>query len=195
MGNIQRAFNKVREDLWELGLLADGRYLDRVDLVISPLPIFLAGGAGGFVFDQGVPLLSRLVGFGEGTIYIPRAMEKRPQLLRGVIRHEFAHAWAWLDKRFIRGAWFRAAFGRPYFSEHATPEEVDDFKASPHFATHASDYALTRPREDFAETFELFIKHRKSLAKFRSRPGLFRKLQAVEAAVKRKNRELKASSR
>jgi hypothetical protein len=191
MRNIEGAFNKVREELWELGLLADGRYLDRIDLVISPIPRFLAGGAQGFFYDQGVPLLNRLVGFCEGTIYIPRSMEKHPRLLRGVIRHEFAHAWAWMDKRFIRGGWFREAFGRPYFSEHATKRKVEDFTRSPHFTNYATEYALSRPREDFAETFELFVKHRRSLDRFKARPGFFAKLMAVERAVRGKAKVLR----
>jgi len=83
MGNMQCAFNKVRAELWELGLLADGRYRDRVDFVISPLPIFLPSEAGYVVFEQGIPLLSRLVGFGEGTNNIPRSMRKHPHGLCG----------------------------------------------------------------------------------------------------------------
>jgi hypothetical protein len=173
-----------------LGLLDDGRYLDQIDLVVSPLPQFLLGGAAGFIFDQGVPLLHRLGGFKEGTIYLPRAMDKHPRFLRTVIRHEFAHAWAWLDKPFIRGAWFRQTFGRPYFAEHRQPEQVTNFRRSPHYLTHATAYALTRPREDFAETFELFVKHRRNLVKFRARPGLFRKLRAVEKAIRGKAKQL-----
>lgn len=192
MENIAYAFNKVRDELEELGLLDDGRYLDRIDLVVSPLPKFLLGGAAGFVYDEGVPFFHRLVGFAEGCIFIPRSMDKQPRMLRSIIRHEFAHAWAWLDKPFIRGAWFRQTFGRPYFAEHRQPEQVADFRRSPHYLTHATDYALTRPREDFAETFELFVKHRRNLGRFRTRPGLFRKLRAVEKAVRGKAREIRS---
>ncbi len=71
-----------------------------------------------------------------------------------MIRHEFAHAWAWLDRDFIDGAWFKRAFGRRYddewdfgnrlyrlFSMHGD----DEFRESPYFQDFVSPYALKAP--------------------------------------------------
>lgn len=207
MRNIERAFNHVRNELCELGLLDDGIYLDQIDLVVSPLPRILAGGAMGFVFDGQFPpparllprlvvnggmRLARMVGFAEGTIYIPAYMEKQTTKLRGVIRHEFAHAWAWLDGKFIRGSWFREAFGRPYFSRMPHKPEPEDFRRSPYYATHPTAYGVTHPCEDFAETFEIFVRDRHNLDRHKPRPGFYRKLKAVEKAVRTKADGLKS---
>jgi hypothetical protein len=191
MRRIENAFNHVRGELHELGLLDEGKYLDRIDLVVSPLPRFLAGGAMGFVFDEGAHFLARLVGFAEGTIYIPAYMEQQSSKLRGVIRHEFAHAWAWLDGRFIRGSWFREAFGRPYFSRRPRQPEPENFRRSQSYATHATAYAMTHPCEDFAETLEIFVRDRDNLDRHQGRPGFHRKLKAVEHAVRQKARSLR----
>ena len=53
-----------------------------------------------------------------------------------------------------------------------------------------SDYATTLSREDFAETFMTYLKYRNSLERFKSRTGVYRKLLAVERAVKTARREL-----
>lgn len=193
MKTIERAYNDVRNELWELGILADGLYLDQIRLAVSPLPRCLCGGAVGFIFDQGVSFLHRLAGFREGTIYIPRYVGRHPKVIRDIIRHEFAHGWAWLDGKFIRGRWFKEAFGKPYFSEHKHVEHPADFRRSEEYNTHATDYALTRPREDFAETFALFVKQRGNLVKFRNRPGLYAKLRAVETAVTSKAKTLRTT--
>jgi len=186
---IERAFNKVRDELQSLGLIYEGVYLDKVELVVSPLPIW-AVGAYGFVYDEGVPFLGRLVGFEEGKIYIPGVMENEPDILTDVIRHEFAHAWACLDKKFMRGRWFKEAFGKPYFSEWRAVEGVSEFEFSSEYLDYASDYALTRPAEDFAETFQLYLKHRNNLKRFNRRPGLRRKLRALHNAIGTKAAEL-----
>ena len=49
MANVDRAYNFVRHELAELGLLADGVYLDKVELCISNVK---SSGERGYVFEQ-----------------------------------------------------------------------------------------------------------------------------------------------
>lgn len=174
--SVERAYNQVRRELEDCGLLADGVYLDHVECEQTVFPSW--DDELGFVFDEGVPWHRQLVGFRPGVIYIPRNCPARAhvpgQTILDTMRHEFAHAWAAHDPVFFRKRWFRAAFGDGYFDEWDPPT----FDRS----SFASNYACTRPREDFAETFMLFLRSR-SLARFRTRPGLYAKLRAVEAAV------------
>jgi hypothetical protein len=96
--------------------------------------------------------------------------------LLDTIRHEYAHAWAWLDHRFIRGAWFRETFGATYHGNRREPPDFDP-------ARFVSEYACTAPREDFAETFMTLLRYRRSLDRFRHRRGLHQKLLGVRRAI------------
>lgn len=203
------AFNKVRHELWEVGLLEDGVYLDEVDLVVSAIPSL---GEAGYVFDRGLPFFAKMVGYQPGVIYLPSNIPHEQYVPGGtlvdVIRHEFAHAWAWLDRDFMNQDWFVKAFHKPY-------EESCDFEngvyklmrrmVSPETGEsigrlyfdkygfrndYFSEYAMSAVYEDFAETFMCYLRYRKSLNRFKSRPGLYRKLKAVEQAVSRKANEL-----
>jgi hypothetical protein len=53
-----------------------------------------------------------------------------------------------------------------------------------------TDYATTNASEDFAETFMFYLKYRKSLNRFRGRPGVYRKLVSVERAILRARRRI-----
>jgi len=173
-----RTFNRVRGDLCEVGLLEDGRYLDRVDHTQSALPT--RSREMGFVYDRGVPLHDKLLGYRTGVIYIPLNPAVDSIVPGGTlvdtIRHEFAHAWAWLDPKYIDQPWFADTFGASYDDEWDDEPEFaeDDF---------VSDYACTAPKEDFAETFMMFLRYRESLDRFRERRGVYRKLKAVKRAV------------
>jgi len=204
------AFNHVRNELCELGLLADGEYLDEIELAITVLPSLW--GEAGYVFDESVPLIARAVGYEPGVIYLPRNIPHSLYLPGGtlvdVVRHEFAHAWAWLDRDFIDSDWFTKAFGGFYSDTHYFESGVyrlfsemrHPITGTPiwgwHFENYGfkksffSDYAMKAVYEDFAETFMCFLRYRRSLARFKNRPGLYRKLKAVENAVRAKAREL-----
>jgi hypothetical protein len=175
---LDAAFHVVRCELAELGLLDEGRYLDRIDCQFTALPSIES--TLGFVYDDGVSWLERLVRFRGGVIYIPFNAPVTPRVLGGTlrdtIRHEFAHAWAWLDGPFVRRAWFRETFGATYHGDWAAAPDYDP----DHFA---SAYACTAPKEDFAETFMLLLRHRRSLDRFAGRRGLHRKLRRLERAV------------
>jgi hypothetical protein len=174
---LDAAFHVVRCELAELGLLDGGRYLDRIDCERTALPSIETLG---FVYDDGVSWLERLVRFQGGVIYIPFNAPVTPRVLGGTlrdtIRHEFAHAWAWLDRPFVRRAWFRETFGATYHGDWAAKPEFDPNR-------FASAYACEAPKEDFAETFMLLLRHRRGLDRFASRPGLHRKLRRLERAV------------
>jgi hypothetical protein len=178
LATLDAAFQRARRDLREVGLLDDGRYLDRIDCVQALLPT-LAGELG-YVYDEGVEGLAKLVGFRPGVIYVPINAPTKAHVPGGTLldtlRHEYAHAWAWLDRPFVRRAWFRETFGASYHADWPHPPEYDPSR-------FVSEYACTAPKEDFAETFMTFLRCRRSLHRFARRRPLHRKLLAVERAV------------
>lgn len=185
--DLEGAFARARRDLVDVGLLADGRYLDRIRCAMSPIPTggdlpFGRGRDLGYFFDEGVSPFHRGLGYREGTIYVP----PNPQVathtpggtLLDALRHEFGHAWAWLDRAHVDGPWFARAFGARYADgwPGARPAyRREDF---------VSEYATESPKEDFAETFMAFLKYRRSLDRYTRRPGLRRKIRAVGQAVR-----------
>jgi hypothetical protein len=99
-----------------------------------------------------------------------------------VLRHEFAHAIADLYPLAIsRGGTFRAAFGgecgdNP--SEYSKLPECD--------GTFVSVYAKKSTEEDFAETFMLYVKHKRKIpAKFAKNLAIRKKWEAVGEIVLR----------
>lgn len=178
---LQRSYDRVREELCEVGLLEDGHYLD--DIWISPHynPLAFVDGEYGHFYDEGVNFWSALVGFEPSTIYIFAGAPINAYVPGGtlvdVIRHEFGHAWAWRDPAFFRKPWFRQAFGAAYTEERW--EEPDEFDPD----LYVSEYACQQAKEDFAETFMVYLRHRRNLSRFKARAGVMAKLRAVEQAV------------
>lgn len=192
MPALNRAYGQARQDLADVGLLHPDRYLDCIECMLAAWP----GGwwnECGFVYDRSIGFFDSLAGFQEGVIYIPwnaPTEAYRPgSSLTDVVRHEFAHAWYWLDPRFVNGPWFRDAFGASYLVDE-WDEEEETWDAD----EYVSAYAMTCPREDFAETFMTYLRCHRSLERFRGRAGVYRKLKAVEKAVKRAARERVASA-
>ena len=177
MSKVNRAFDRARDDLRDVGLLRDGRYLDRIECYRMPLPSL--DGKLGYVYDESVPWYLSLVDVRPGVIYLPRnppVTAARGDTLVDTIRHEYGHAWAWLDRPFIERRWFRAAFGARYGEVW---DELPAFDPD----EYVSEYACTRPAEDFCETFMTYLRCRRSLHRFHRRPGVARKLDAVASAV------------
>ncbi len=177
MARVNRAFNHARNDLRAVGLLADGRYLDRIDCYRTALPSLT--GEMGYVFDESVPWIVRLANVRPGVIYLPlnAPVSTTPgDTLVDTVRHEFGHAWAWLDRTYIDRRWFRDAFGAHYGDDWEEPPEYDptDFVTA---------YACTRPAEDFCESVATYLRCRQSLHRFDRRPGVKRKLLAVARAI------------
>lgn len=200
---LDNAYNHVRQELCDVGLLADGVYLDEIPLYainkwVSWAALF--GPAEGFVYDRGIGFYQSLFGFEEGAIYIPSHVPSngRPYL-DDIIRHEYAHAWAWLDPEFLSESWFSDAFGREYFSGdwpagqklfkvlNANIEEFHRLRLDHDFV---SAYALTSPCEDFAESFYHYLQDPGGISEYRQRKGVYRKLKGIDKAVKRKAKVL-----
>lgn len=226
MPQVNRAWRTVRRELDDIGLLyaagddprdpdspdGDGRYLDRIELEVASLP---SVGEAGYVFER-VGGLSWLCGYREGVIYLPADLPRRAYVsgstLTDVIRHEFGHAWHWLDPEFFERPWFRRAFGGEYADRETRPSELFEHALETRHrgalarcrsereresltnrlfeGEFVSSYAATRFCEDFAETFRVYLRHRRGLDRFASRPGVFRKLTAIRRAVARASREL-----
>ncbi len=215
MPMVDRAFNQVRGELCEVGLLADGIYLDQIELAVAILPSLV--GEAGYVYEE-LGWLDGMLGYKEGVIYLPRDLPRTAyvpgETLTDVIRHEYGHAWHWLEPEFFEREWFRKAFGAEYDDPLPTPlvEWQEKCHRSRMFQLglgrlksdaaceaylrkcllndFASEYAATQAREDFADTFLFYLRNRKSLHRFRNRTGFYRKLRAVERAVKTARKEL-----
>jgi hypothetical protein len=217
MANVDRAYNQVRNELAEIGLLADGVYLDAVELCISSAK---SSGERGYVFEQVGHYGKR--GYRPGVIYLPRDLPHQPykpgMTLCDTIRHEYAHAWYYIDREFFRQAWFERTFGAPYDNCASSPYQSwrRNLKRDPSYQEGKSrrktdhgklkffygclyqqfitDYASTNASEDFAETFMFFVKYRRSLSRFRNRPVVYHKLKMVERAVSMASRRVKLDS-
>ena len=204
---VDSAWHKVRNELLEVGLLYDASedgdgYLDQIDLMVSALPSIRSAA---YVFDIGVDAIPKIVGFEEGVIYLaadtPHVAYAPGYTLADVIRHEYAHAWYWLEPDFVDASWFKTTFGASYLNE-GNPTKLwlagnginfDPSSAGWKKGFHnefVSDYAATKFCEDFAETFMFYLKYRNSLHRFENRPSVYRKLKAVESAVRQARKEL-----
>jgi len=191
-GKASKSLKKVQQELEALGIFHG--LLDKIELCVTRIPSW-AVAASGWFHDRGVGKFARLMGCRENVIYLAQDTEYRADRLQ-IIRHEFAHAWAWRNPQFLQKKWFRAAFKRSYFgkpwcSRRRWYVSEETFRSGKYWSTHASAYATYSPAEDFAETFEAFMRHKNNLDRFRTRPGFYRKLKAVEAAVKNQKKELK----
>lgn len=193
----------------------DGGYLHQIRLEVAWLPSMC--GELGYVFE-GSTFGSYVSGYEEGVIYLPSNKANRAYVpgagLADVIRHEYAHSWHWLEPEFFETGLFEKAFGAhyedgsngPYVEWWSELAENRRFQRSYERAptqrsklrlleeAHANEfvswYAATQPCEDFAETFMTYLRFRKNLEKFSSRPGVYRKLKAVEKAVAQARKEL-----
>ena len=158
------------------------------------MPAWLIG-ENGLFFDGELGMFSSLVGYEEGVIFIrskPIVTQEFGNTLTDVIRHEFGHAWAWLDSSLFRKAWFKESFKRSYWNDIGPHtdyyQSVSELSYSEFQSYDLSDeyitpYALLAPYEDFAETFMTFLKCKGRIGKYRSKPGVYRKLKAIKKAI------------
>jgi len=183
MEDLTRAYNKVRKDLADVGLLKEDKYLDGIECWMSSWIDGLWERA--YVYDAGTDRILNLMGWFEGVIYVPFNATvdvfTPGNTLVDTIRHEYGHAWAWLDLEYVDRPWFARTFGGEYHHDKWTADEKPDYTEE----DFVSRYACTNPKEDFAETFMFYLKYRNNLDRFaKSRPGVYRKLKAVEKVVK-----------
>ena len=178
--DVTKAYNKVRDELIDQGILWRNSKLDKVECLyesIAPIAA-LKGWMGYFDFDDHnihFPSLYLPIGWLFG-----RAGEKNSALQ--VIRHEFGHALAdRYPETLESGGLFVKAFGSAYGDKPA--EDTNPVNWEFDFVT---PYAASAPREDFAETFMLFLKHKGKLpAKYANKPAIVKKWKAVAEIVKR----------
>ena len=177
---VNRAYNKVRMELWRLGVLWEGSKLDGVEcsyLTIAPSMTF-TGTMGRYQEKE------KTIEF--PSMYLPIAALWRDLGVKAnaldVFRHEFGHALADLYPGALKkGRLFRAAFGGTY-GENPAEECVADGWGE----RYVSEYATSMTQEDFAETFMLFVKHKGKIpAKFAKRSVIRKKWKAVAEIVKR----------
>ena len=177
---VTDAYNEVRDDLIELGILWRGSKLDNVQCFYEAIAPYSAitGRMGYFDFDD------HQIHF--PSIYLPFGWlmgcvgEKEPA--SDVIRHEFGHALA--DRypaALKKGGLFREAFGGVYSDKPAPDIDPANWEFD-----CVSEYAASATREDFAETFMLFVKYKGRIpAQFMGKPVIAKKWKAVAEIVKR----------
>lgn len=174
---IERAMNHVLGELSEAGLLT--RRLYSVDVVSQPIDLFAYAGC--YVEDPGT--IGRLAGFTPKTIYIPRTTFRRLALrlrrlerpftsLRDVLRHEYGHAFAVEHPSLVRRS---SRFVRSFEGRYDDNEAVSAFDP----VKYVTEYAATRPAEDFAETFMTFVRCGGATDCYRHRRPVHRKLRFV----------------
>ena len=174
---MERAFNKVRRELEDMGLLFDGSRLDKVDCYYEG---FTIGGLYGSVGAMGFYDPDK----NDKAIHIPAVfpMALFPwwdgREILDVIRHEFGHALADRFRKLFRGAIFKEAFGGGY-------GEKKVFDGYEWERGCVSAYAATCTREDFAETFMLYMKYKGKLpARYRGKRSVEKKWKAVARIIR-----------
>jgi hypothetical protein len=126
-------------------------------------------------FFHGDDWVSRLLGFKKGHMYIPSwsisHFSKTRTSLRDIVRHEFAHGTAELYPGLThRSPRFKEVFGGSYWAKKHPREEYDEF---------VSEYASTKPMEDFAETFMFYLRHNGELPTRFKVPAIKRKWRFI----------------
>ena len=174
------AYNEVRDDLIGLGILWRGSKLDKVECYyesIAPIAA-LKGWMGYFSFkDHDIHFPSLYLPFG----WLTGSVGEKDSA-SNVIRHEFGHALAdQYPAALKKGGLFREAFGGVYSDKPAPDIDPDNWEFY-----CVSPYAATETREDFAETFMLFVKYKGRIpAQFKGKPVIVKKWKAVAEIVKR----------
>lgn len=179
---VADAYNQARDDLIELGLLWRDSKLDNVQCLYEPVaPLSAVTGTMGYFAEA---KKDRSIHF--PSLFLPagwllgRRYEKSIPI--DVLRHEFGHALATLYPRALsQGGLFREAFGAKYGPKPAPDTDPANWEFE-----FVSEYAAKQTREDFAETFMLFVKHKgKMPRKFAGKPAIRKKWEAVREIVKR----------
>jgi hypothetical protein len=149
----------VQNELRRAGFWQENGRLHRTDIYWCALPQVTMPDALGLFVDK-ADALHVLLGYKSGHIYIPKwvlrhGLWQKRGSLRDVVRHEYGHALAHHYPFLIqRSRRFSTTFGGHYSGEHQTAPNEQHF---------VSEYALTSPKEDFAETFMFFLRHKGEL--------------------------------
>ena len=177
---VTEAYNTVRDELIDLGLLWKDSKLDRVDCFYEPIaPVCALRGWMGYYdySDKNIHFPSVYLPFG-WLIGKGDENDSAPD----VIRHEFGHALAdRYPKALEKGGLFRKAFGGTYSNNPVEDADTENLEFE-----FVSKYASSATREDFAETFMFFLKYSGRIpACFTKKPAIARKWKAVAEIVQR----------
>jgi hypothetical protein len=77
--------------------------------------------------------------------------------LKDILRHEYAHAFAFTHKKLLKAKEFKIAFGADHDNTNYIHEFTDEL--------FISEYAATNAMEDFAETFMYYLEYGGKLPK------------------------------
>lgn len=175
---VEAAFNTVRKELREIGLLSCGSSLDKVNCFHERLSIYglwhgFCGNAEGLYGnakedqDIHIPAVTRS-GLWNGD----------HRVIRDDVRHEFGHALADKFKNFFRGGIFKGAFGASYGGKKV-------FKGGDWTNEYVTEYASKMTQEDFAETFMLYMKHKgKMPARYLGKRAIMKKWKTVGRIIR-----------
>lgn len=94
-----------------------------------------------------------------------------------ILRHEYGHAYADVNRRRIESKRFEKAFGWPHSVEYEGGFEYD-----PEY--HITEYGAESTGEDFAEVFWKFLKHKGKLPKHHHTKPIIKKWQFVNSLRK-----------
>jgi hypothetical protein len=221
MPKVNRAWAQVRDELCEVGLLDDGVFLDAIELEVEAIASS-DGFVGVFFEEPGAAkrLIGYREGVIYLPCDLPTRPFRPGGTLADIIRHEYAHAWRWKNPELFREPWFEETFGAKYDDKSPAPfiRWLDGQLHSPEpllraweqqrmaqylFETKdgkrdlardfATPYAVVNASEDFADTFMLYLRKHESADTYVARPGVHRKVLAVEAAVKEQVSRLAAT--
>ena len=177
---VCRAYDKVRMELWNIGVLWEGSRMDNVGATyLKVAPIAALAGYMGLYQPE-----TKEIEF--PSVYLPIASLWKDLGMKAnaldVFRHEFGHALADLYPRALsQGGLFREAFGAKYGPDPAPEIDPDNWEFD-----CVSKYAAKKTQEDFAETFMLFVKHKGKMPRqFAGKPAIKKKWAAVAEIVKR----------
>ncbi len=177
---VKRAYNKVRTELWNMGVLWKGSKLDKVPCIYDVIAPFAAitGTMGWYNRKKKtitfpsvyLPIMSLWVDLGTKA----NALD--------VLRHEFAHAIADLYQKEVSfGGRFCAAFGGACGDKPSKDKDLENWGD-----VFVSAYAKKYTEEDFAETFMLYMKHKGKIpAKFAKKSAIRQKWKVVGEIMRR----------
>ncbi len=98
---------------------------------------------------------------------------QKKESVADILRHEYAHAFADVNRRRIETKRFEQAFGWPHDVAYEGGFEYDP-------EHHVTEYAAASSGEDFAEVFWLYLKHKGKLPARMDAPPIRRRWRFVE---------------
>jgi hypothetical protein len=179
---LNRATLSTQGELSDHGFWGEKSRLLKIDVLLCRYPSPSTFDCWG-MFTHGQDWAGRLLGFTEGHMYIPSwsIQHFRPKSkvsIRDIVRHEYGHGVAhYYPKLIQRSSRFRDLFGGDYWREdHNSADDSKDF---------VSDYAMTMPKEDFCETFMVYLRHKGVLPQRFKVPAIKRKWSFIRDLGKR----------